>query len=364
MRPPLSTQTRPLFRCATWLLCVALLVVPEETAVAQDAGGARATEDRLTAQLQWEVDPTLTCADSQAFRDIVAGRLGYDPFRVDADHVIVVSLRQRSHSLIGQVRSGPAERTLRAAPGECARLMHSLGVVVALMLDPFASPSTPEEQADTEGADAPEDFDRSAGSNPESNGVSDPPAPNPVSDPPEPESPTQEAPQTDSTTLQWFFGLGGGFSLGRTPGNIAPGVSALVGIGIDDWRIYLEGSGEFVPGTTLLDSNDRVQASAASARLSGCRGFISLLEACVGVRAGALHVRGLDLAESSTRTAFMWSVDLGLGLMWRYRAFFLRMLGEVAVAVTRPTLSIEGTEVWSASPIAGGAQLQIGFSIL
>src|SRR5579859_6656110 len=110
MRPRRPMRTPPpsirLAVCAT--LVVAVCAVPP---------AAAAERERL--RLTYAAPEDAGCPDEASFRNLVAARLGYDPFVPDSPDVVSVSLQRDHRTLRGRaevVRPGepPTERELSA----------------------------------------------------------------------------------------------------------------------------------------------------------------------------------------------------------------------------------------------------------
>src|SRR5262245_46064024 len=93
-----------------------------------------AAQERASAGLSYRADEGLSCPEATAFRDIVAARLGYDPFRDDAPREIDATIERNGRRLRGRVRvlneqgAAAGSRELSAAESECAELANSLAI--------------------------------------------------------------------------------------------------------------------------------------------------------------------------------------------------------------------------------------------
>ena len=97
--------------------------------------GARAT-------LVFSADGS-TCGGSQAMREAVAARLGYDPFRPEAELTVTVEIRAKRSKLDGRIgfargEESVGERSVAGRLGACPSLMDSLALSISLALDPDA----------------------------------------------------------------------------------------------------------------------------------------------------------------------------------------------------------------------------------
>lgn len=104
-------------------------------------------QDIAPASLAYERSSEATsCPDETEFREVVAERLGRDPFVADASRVVHVLLVRDGRDFVGTVRLSDAgrdrsaTRTLRAR--SCESVATSLATVIAMGLEP--SPSAPD----------------------------------------------------------------------------------------------------------------------------------------------------------------------------------------------------------------------------
>ena len=101
----------------------------------------------IAARLDYEAAPG--CPPAADFEAIVAGRLGYSPFRPDAPERIVVRIDASGQWLTGRLEwrndAGDlaGDRTFPSRSGDCAELARAMGFALALQFQLLASTERP-----------------------------------------------------------------------------------------------------------------------------------------------------------------------------------------------------------------------------
>jgi hypothetical protein len=300
-------------------------------------------QERAAASLDYEVGEQLGCPSEDAFRDAVAGRLGYDPFREDAPRRIHARIDRAGPRLRGRVKVLDADgkaagsRQLESAENECAELVSSLAMAVSILLDPLAATGVPTKPP--------------------------PPAPParpscPACPPPRPVPCPEPEPETDPARL--FAGAGLGASLGLTPG-VALGPSVLVGLTWSRLSLALQGRADVTPVSPEAEGQ-RVTAAVFSAGPRGC-GWVGVALGCVGAQAGIFQGRGVDLVAPSTQTGAFVSADVAAGLaipLWQDT--HLELLAELRAPLSRTSLLVDDQTVWTAPPLAAGLRVGLTYA--
>src|SRR5262245_29236928 len=111
---------------------------------------ARAENGRETARLTYVVAANASgCPDEESFRNLVAARLGYDPFEPDGKHAAVVKIARQGGLLRAEARvtregqPEPGARELEGGLGQCEALTSALATAVAIALDPVRGTQGP-----------------------------------------------------------------------------------------------------------------------------------------------------------------------------------------------------------------------------
>jgi hypothetical protein len=98
---------------------------------------AASAQDRSSARLEYTVPTAGSCPDEQSFRDIVAGRLGYDPFEDGAALTIEAAIAREETGFTGRVRavrtdgSVAGQRTIDAPEQDCREMAASMAIAIS-----------------------------------------------------------------------------------------------------------------------------------------------------------------------------------------------------------------------------------------
>lgn len=95
--------------------------------------------------LRYEAPPDLRCPDETALRQLVAARLGSDPFLPEAASVVTVKVQAGAPVQAEVALESPGAPTRRKtlSGGDCTELMQSVAVTVALVVDPVIKRAEP-----------------------------------------------------------------------------------------------------------------------------------------------------------------------------------------------------------------------------
>lgn len=316
------------------------------------SGNARAAEPRTTARLSYRVPSgDTTCPDEQSFRDIVAGRLGYDPFESNAAMRIEATIEKAGSALTGRVRitneSGQAagSRDVEGAEQDCAEVATSMAIAISIVLDPLgiSAATVPPAQEPTKEQPA----ERSEASKPKSSK----PTASVVTKP--------RVPPVAAVDIRFVAHAGIGMGLGLTPAwSLGPRVGA--GIRADWFSARMEGNLDLMTSAATTDSKQRIRASLVTLGPTACAHFGPGV-VCSGAQLGAFQAIGPDVEAPEEKAAFHMSIglqggiDLPLGSVLSLRA----LVGGRALLLP-PSLLIDDKVVWEAPPIAGELSLALG----
>ncbi|MFZ5897011.1 MAG: hypothetical protein ACOY0T_38490 [Myxococcota bacterium] len=309
------------------------------------------------------------CVEQQRLRQLVAARLGRDPFDADAERSIegVVERRGGRFSLQLVVREADGvslgERHLESAGEDCSELTEAAVLAVALTIDPNAPAVDPPKRDALEAQEA----------------SSTPAAANPPTAvrPSEPSARAENgcsATQTEARTLapkcpaepeakHFFLGARAVGSDGVLPG-FAPGAAIMAKLGEQRWQLSLGMT--WLPEVRAHDA--RFSFGLTAAELGACwralpfkRGAGSL---CAEVLLGSQHAVVHELRPLNPGDRAFAAVGLGpevsLDLAWGARA----ELGVLAlVPVLRPEFVLRGSDdqVFQSRPVALLAFLGLGY---
>jgi len=327
-------------------LGVSLLLVAE---------GLVRADERPSAQLDFAVEGAVVCPDEAAFRERVTTRLGYDPFVNAAATTVRVRFMARGAAVLARVdvATGGAPqgtRTLEGKKNACGALSDTVAAAVAMAIDPIgrgavpakAEPGPPTPAASVSAPEAPAPAPAAA----PAASVAPPQRPAPV--------PHEGAPLALSLT---FHGLG---SLGAVP---APALGAIVGAGMrwSAFSIHAEGRVEATPTSAQVSPSDRLTGAAYGGALVPC-GAVRALEACLGVRLGAVQATALDVDRPTLTTSFTSAVLARLVAQVPVAPRLTLRFGlEAGLPLVRTTFSVAGSPVWTAPAAYGTVLVGIGW---
>jgi hypothetical protein len=293
------------------------------------------------------------CPGSDQMQAAIAERLGYVPFRADAAHTIVATLRRHATRFEAVVQSLRADggvqgvRELSSDSNTCTELASAVAATVAILID----------------ADAPVSSDSPA---------KPVRAPDPVSTSMEPTvaaplpaelAPSRSSGASGATRASGALGLGFGMSTGLAPGvALHPGLFALFEIGslravlTLDRQLASERRGE----------RAGVRTTAFFTRLSPC--YVPLrtrvrVGACVVGLAGLVEAEGFgDLSIVERKRTLAISAGPAVDAVWSFGDHWMIMARlEALFAVVRSTYRVESVDLFRAPAVAGSGTLSIGY---
>ena len=299
------------------------------------------------ARLTYSVDSVDACPDEATFRDIVASRLGYDPFQPSAAMRIEVCIEQSGTGHVGSVRalrsdaSAIGERKIDTPEPDCQQLATTLAVALSIMLDPFGESAHVVTEVS---ADPPPR-----------------PAPSITEDPPDPPVSDRASLEEDDVDLVLAGGINLGF--GSAPG-FTLGLNLGLGLRVHSLSLLAEGRIDLMPTDATTSSRDRVEATLFSGGPTACLSVEWFL-GCGSYQLGVFQGRALDVIDSRIQTSTFMSADFRGGVSVPIStALSFHALGELRVPIIRTALSIDSETVWRAPPLAGAIRLELGVTIL
>lgn len=330
--------------------------------LAADEGPPRAPPARL---VYTRARGTERCPDQAALRAAVASRLGYDPFRDQADRAIVARVQRASKKLEGSVemRDGhgvvAGARRLSAELEDCDELVAAMALAISIAIDPRSALRPPSPSAPLPPS-APPSLPPPTAPPPPAEPAPSVPAPGEGSVPIAMPLPAA-LPRSSAEPWRARVRLGALATLGTLP-------RVTLGIALDAgfrrrWFSLTGGLEIDLPAARAADAGGSVSAWAITGRLTPCAHLgpaaLCALAAAGGVRgsgAGVRHPRAetTPLVSLGARAALELPIAGVLGV-----APYV----ELGVPVTRTVLRLEGADVWTAPPISGaiGAALVAHF---
>ena len=306
---------------------------------------ATRTATRPQATLVFEGDAgTETCASETTLRELVAGRLGYDPFVAEASrHVRVQVLTPRRGRLAVRIETtrpdgGRGEREFVGAMSECSVLVESAVFAVSIAIDPAAL--QPQPVLIEEPAPAIE---------PEPAPVVEP-TPAPMAEPvPMVEPEPAPLPDTDDA-VHVALSLGISGSIGASIGIASFGASFGPEVRYRDFRVALTLRGDVPNGTST--NGGRIEAHLLAGDLAAC-GIARPFFACGVVTVGVL--RGQGHGFSTDREVLLPHAALGArtGLETRVMGpLSVRVQLDLLAHLTWQSLQVGDASAWNMAPVS------------
>lgn len=336
-----------------------LVVAGGAFALALGAAQSVAADPLPRARLELETpgDAEL-CPGAQTLRDLVASRLGRDPFDDEAPVRIEVSIARADGGLSARVELRGSEgetlgtRRLSALLDECEDLLGAASVVIALALDPASGIVPPPEQ-------------RAATSTSPEEDAHEPPA-TPVPQREDSELPpllqSEEAAPAVEPAVDGHerpavsLGIGPSAVYGHMP-EVAPGVTVAARVHRARFVLALEGSAHFSAGSIQVNEAGVRMNDLALAALPCLQ--VSFASACGVVTAAVVEARRVDGDTGPARTVVP-RVGIRVAATWRASAAAgLTVWLQGDASIVQPSLQIGGERGWTAPPIALGFGLSL-----
>jgi hypothetical protein len=292
-----------------------------------------------------------SCPDEASFRNLVAARLGYDPFAPQAPDRVDIEIIKNGNQLRGHASvqhagtSISGGREIIGQPHECEALAAALATTVAIALDPVRAMSPTEALPPL-----PPAILRSP--------------PPPVTSVPTPQSeaaPVRETPRASPPPAERLklFGTAAGVASVAAAPSVTLGGEVGVGLSIRAFSLELMGRAEATPGATRVPSGDELEVTIFSAAVVPCAN-LSGFHACAFGRIGALQGYAPDVTVPTIQTSVFASAGVRAG----YTVDLTRILSlrgdlEVGFPIVRTSLQIDGAPVWNASPVVGALSLGV-----
>lgn len=298
-------------------------------------------KERPSARLTYAKKPNAAvCPDEPGFRALIAARLGYDPFRDDADRTVTVTFSREGGSYRAklELKDGNAVGTRMLSAGDCAELASSTALAVAIAIDPLGG-SAPEPSVS-----APASASASAtASAPPVITVVPTVAPSASTPPPPDTYPT--------VSLGTFVAFGAGPQL-------TGGLTAGVGVRTPSFSVGVEGRVD-AETSKVGPEGGTVSASILSGALVPCLHH-ELLMGCALIAYGAMRGTGSAVTEARSDQTPWGAVGLRLGIEAAlFGPVALRAHVDALAALTRTTLRVQGVDAWRSPPfqLLGGLEL-------
>lgn len=287
---------------------------------------------------------TETCASEATLRELVAGRLGYDPFVSEASrHVRVQVLTPRRGRLAVRIETtrpdgGRGEREFVGTVAECNVLVESAVFAVSIAIDPAALQPQPVVIEAPEPVALPEPVPMVE---PEPVAL---PEPVPIVEPEPAPLPAAE----DSVHVAVSLGISG--SLGASIGIASLGASFGPEVRYRDFRVALTFRGDVPNGMAVGGGN--IEAHLLAGDLAAC-GLVSPFFACGLLTVGVLRGQGQGFAVN--REVLLPHAALGAraGLETRIAGpLSVRAQLDLLAHLTSPSLLVSDMSAWKMGAVS------------
>lgn len=294
--------------------------------------------------LRYELDATArSCPTEREFREVIAERMGHDPFARPGDGRVHVRFTRRGSAWIATValtnRQTPAEpRELRSVSSHCRELFASVAFMVGVFLEARSQPREEAQQATLDESPQATRY-----------------ALDPV-EPPE-HRPERAVQRVEGASLRARLGFGTFASVGATS-QPATGLFGFIGVGRRSFSVDLE-SRATLPVTTREPGGGGVRSSFLLAGVIPC-GRTGPFSACpVGVM-GIFRGEGQDVGTPDRADTFYAAVGARVGMEQPLtRWLSIRLHGEMLTVLTPTTLYARGLPLWSTPPFHGNVGLSV-----
>ncbi len=286
------------------------------------------------------------CPEEAELRAEVAGRLGYDPFRLVADNTLSAEVRGERGVLYADVKLVDKDnlvrgaRHLTTAGKDCSELTAAMSLSMSIALDPLSltRAPTPPEPA-----------------------IAELPLPDAGRSPPPTLAPAEKKPA--SSALPKAAGpaieLGGGIegSLGSAP-SAAAGLTGFAGLRWAVGSLDLGGRVDFPASRPTAAGTVRTSLTAAWA--SGCVHYAYVL-GCAVLEAGSLQATA-EIASPISQSSFFLAVGPRVGALLPIASSWdLGVWADLFFLLTPYSLGIDRAPVYTSSPVSAALSLAAVF---
>jgi len=337
---------------ASVLACAVVLCSP-----VQGQAAARTETEPLAVALEYTAVPD--CPEVGAFKAIVRGRLGYDPFREGVPERVLVQIASRAPAFEGRIEWRNAEgrwagdRTFPSRSNDCPELARAMAFTLALQIQLSTGIGEPAVSSVAETVES--------GSTEKV-----PAAP--------PESPATAPPSSEQRDLPVLSQVAPSPTRGPSP-VLAVGVGALAGFNVSStavpfgrvfgniaWpRWSLELAAEVgLPTTERREDRAGFSQQEFLLSVAGC-GTMVPWSACLLAKGGAIRIAGENVEEPASpwgpllETGLRLAVALPLG-----RRVYIAARAEGLVIVTRWQVNLDDFPVWTSSRFTETIGIDVG----
>lgn len=314
--------------------------------------GAVAHADRPAAQLEYQRGAgTESCPSESVFRELVASRLGHDPFDGSGSRVFTIELSRAGRSVFLSIRDADegGERILRGTLARCEDVVSSAALAVAMSIDPLAAsgvapapePEVPEpEQAEVPEVEVPETIA----------------VPEPLPEP------TEEPPVEEAEPFPLSFHIDVHSSFFQLP---EPALGGALGFGLESGMLGLELEARVLGSVIehITNLHDSIESWFYAGAIRGCL-QIEAFSGCGGLVLGALQGISNTVSTPSTTLTFYSAFEVRLGVVLAISQYFdFRAHADLAIPFIENEFRIDEMAVWSSEPVSFGLSAGLGIRV-
>jgi len=309
---------------------------PSILALSLALAGVGLAGERPDAKLTYvRKGPATICPDEPLMRQLVAAKLGYDPFRDDAARAIAVTITRdgKGFRAVLELRDDAGKvvgtRALTSTSSDCNELAASIALALTIAIDPLGgapSMSTSGSASIEPPPSAP------------------PPAPIPIA---------TSAPAVSSAPPRplWpFAAVGGLAALGAAP-ELTFGLSTTFGLRAERYSFAIEGRVDAEAGKRGPNGGD-VRSSIIAGSIVPCLHH-EVLMACGIAAYGSLRGIGGGIAGARDDRTPWFALGARIGLEGTIVGpVALRAHVDGLALLTRTTLRVQGADAWTTPPFS------------
>jgi hypothetical protein len=320
----------------SWAI-LGLVVMSASTAHAEEAPRVRLTFRTPTDDAG--------CPSERVFRDLVAARVGRDPFADDASRAIDATLTKRGVQFHGRVAlfdaSGKVRGERELDDRSCAELAESLAIAISILLDPFGRWARP----------APLETPPPVPASP-------PPPVAPRVEPPTDAAPPAPPHPATKDHVAWMPTASVTSALGSAP-DLLWGARFGLRLKVRSWSVSAEAAYDTMLSTAQI-GRDRVEAERWFGALSPCL-HLESAAVCATALMGVIHSFSASVLVPTTRRSLIADAGIRAGWsLWLGRTVGIEPWITATVPLSRTILLVSDEAIWRAPRVAG----TVGLSML
>jgi hypothetical protein len=336
-----------------WLAFVAVAIA----AALMRSESARAAEQVIVA-LDYEASPSLRgCPETPQLEAMIAGPLGYAPFRADAPRQVTIRITPSDRGIDGSIEwrdhleRTPGQRRFATPTRDCAAMARTLAFALTVELQMLASEE--EAAARTAHVESPP-AEPNEPSKPDDAAI----APSSATATTATRPPPAAAATPAAAPVTIALGTGLSAAMGFTPGG-ALGARVFVSARKRRLGVELDLDGT-LPSTTAMAAGPDFSHYALATTAAGWfePGWFS---ACALAQAARLTIRGVGVDTPMTASGWAFAAGLRAAATWPLGdRLFVRARAEALAALTDWTVTLNHEAAWTRPRVAAGAGVDLG----